>query len=439
MTIQILHQLGNETNQSVRLAMAKARKKNQPRNQKLWGQVHAWVMEILKYQLTINYIQQIILPHDIKGHIKPYIDLVTYWQYWGRRKPSKIKQEIIFLLKTDEVRQPKWLITYIEEINKITLRDLSEQIVADDKRWSFEYSLPVFMHKALKPVYNTKELDLLGSWFNKPQPKYFWVNSLLEKNPEQLVDKLSASIKFSSISSVSNVYKLKKGQIATLRTSGSFNQGKLIIQDIAASLVHTFLPLKPDHKIVDACAAPGNKTVQLLARESNIDLWAGDLEGSRFNLLKERVNFLTPSSSNLSYHLKAWDARNLPFKEKSIDAIMIDAPCTGTGTFGTKPDLRKITFESAVSHALLQKAILSEASRVIKVKGFILYATCSILTQENEEVIETFLTKSKNYNWKIKPIYHPFGTESLLEGALRFFPPDCHSEGFFACLLERIN
>ncbi|MHA2362760.1 MAG: RsmB/NOP family class I SAM-dependent RNA methyltransferase [Candidatus Hodarchaeales archaeon] len=436
-TIKILNQL-MKPNQSLRLALNNARKDYQPRNINLWGQIHAWVMEILKHKITIDQIQHTILSRELKGQIKPFIDLATFWQFYGRRKSSKIEHEIKKLLKNENIRQPNWLEDFLKKISSYTLKEFSKNIISARDRWAFDHSLPKLMYEKLKTIYTLKEIESLGVYVNKTPLKYFWINSIREKNPHNLLTRLSKTIQFEAIQSVKGCYRILKKPSQPIQFTGDFNQGRIILQDVAAATICTFLPLKPYQKVLDVCAAPGNKTIQLLAREPQLDLWAGDKGRSRFNLLEKRVKFLLSNVDSAPIHLKEWDACNLPFENKSVDAVMIDAPCTGSGTLNTQPDNRlKLSQDFISSHVELQKSILNEAGRVVKKGGHVLYATCSLLPEENELVIQNFLKQSQGNEWNIKQINHSLAQESsILKGALRYFPPENQSEGFFVCLLN---
>jgi len=448
LTVQILQQMQN-TNQSLRIALSRARRSHEPRNTRLWGEVHAWVMEIQKHQITIDHIERVITGKKvtIQNSIKPFIDLATYWRYWGRRKGEKVTFITKKLFKQEKQREPRWLQHFFNSLEKKSLHEILEQVTGEEEKWKLQHSLPAILYTKLINLYTSDDLDRLGRYFNQPAPRYFWLNTLRSLSDE--LDHKLAGIRYSASPAVNGSYRLKKGR--PLQHSGLYNQGKILLQDIAATAVTQLLPLFTGMQIIDACAALGNKTIQLLAREPGINITAGDLPGSRYSLLVQRVGFLAgkkvkpPFNDTVdidiqdkqsSIRLTTWDARELPFDDFFADAIFIDAPCSGTGTLGTKPDVRAdINREFIEKHVELQKSILQEAGRVVKTNGRIMYITCSLLPEENEEIIKNFLEKENR--WKIEPLDHPLAEQSkLLSGTLRFFPPKSKSEGFFACLLQ---
>ncbi|MHA2298783.1 MAG: RsmB/NOP family class I SAM-dependent RNA methyltransferase [Candidatus Hodarchaeales archaeon] len=451
LTIRILEQL-QKPNQSLRLALAQARQTHQSGNSRVWGEVYKWVMEINKRQKTIDHIEQSVLSKSeiIDNQIKPFIDLATYWRFWGRRSITKIVPAITKLLRDEKKKKPPMLKDYLEAIEKTSLTESLEQISLKDERWSLQHSLPVLLYNKLLQFYTSEELEALGNWFNRPAPRYFWVNTLREATEEIL--KKIPRIKFIPVQNVTDCFRLKKGR--SLQLTSVYSEGKVLIQDVAATIVTQLLPLSPNRRVLDVCAAPGNKSIQLLAREPSIELHVGDLPGSRYSLLVQRLIYLTGSPQQQAekdesltieipavqarIHVNAWDARNLPCPNRSVDVVFIDAPCTGTGTLGTNPDLRKLINLSFVNkHVKLQEEILHEAERVVKQGGYILYVTCSLLPEENEEVISRFLNHNMGKKWQVEPINHPLAEKSpLLDRSLRFFPPRSRSEGFFVCLLK---
>ena len=158
----------------------------------------------------------------------------------------------------------------------------------------------------------------------------------------------------------------------------SGDSGGLQLQDIGSQAVVPLLELKPGQSFLDLCAAPGNKTLQAL--ESGVNGIACDLHLSRLRELPCPRVVLDA-------------ARTLPFRRR-FDRILLDAPCSGTGTLGRNPEIKwRIQERDLQELAALQKRLLSNALRYIEPGGQLVYSTCSLEPEENEEVVRSVLGK----------------------------------------------
>lgn len=210
--------------------------------------------------------------------------------------------------------------------------------------------------------------------------------------------------------------------------------GEIYFQDEASQLVGQTVRLENGQSFFDVCAAPGSKTTQISAKckVQSGKFVAGDLRFSRVEFLKENcekqgVDFL---------NFVQYDAeKSLPFAESSFDVVLIDAPCSGTGTIRHNPEIRyfleKNDFESL---SLKQLQILENASKLVKRGGKLIYSTCSLEPEENEKTIEKFLKNSSDFE-KVSPnVPAKFIIET---GFARTFPFRDEMDGFFISELVR--
>jgi 16S rRNA (cytosine967-C5)-methyltransferase len=144
-------------------------------------------------------------------------------------------------------------------------------------------------------------------------------------------------------------------------------------QDLGSQSIVPLLELQPHHRVLDLCSAPGNKTAQI--RESGAWTLACDVSSRRLDLVPEPRVVL--------------DARvPLPFAQGAFDRILVDAPCTGTGTLAHNPEIKWRVSEADIRrHAERQRAILRAALTVLKPGGLLVYSTCSLEKEENEDVV----------------------------------------------------
>ena len=222
-----------------------------------------------------------------------------------------------------------------------------------------------------------------------------------------------------------------------------YDQGAWWIQDIAAQLPSKILlsSVKPNAYVIDMCAAPGGKTAQLLT--NGLDVVSIESNLNRAQLLKKNLKRL-----NLKTELIIQDANKYK-PQKLADAVLIDAPCSSTGTVRKNPDIlwRLSAKKNGFLNTLipLQKSLLHSAAMMIKPKGVLIYSVCSLEKEEGEDQIIDFI--SKHSNFKISPINkseiditHESVTE---EGFIRTFPYFSEElggmDGFFIARLEKTH
>lgn len=226
----------------------------------------------------------------------------------------------------------------------------------------------------------------------------------------------------------------------------SFAQGEFTIQDESSMLVAESLDLQPGMSVLDACAAPGGKTThvaELMQDEGHI--WANDLHPHKEALVRQQVERLQLRSVQTS----VGDALDLPDRlaTESFDRILLDAPCTGFGVIRRKPDIKwQKTAEDVAVIADLQQQLLRTLSPLLKRGGVLVYSTCTLDYEENEQVIEQFIHEHREF--ALAPFSMQWFSErqALLEstqkrrmrpGMLRIHPHDFGTDGFFIARLHK--
>ena len=210
---------------------------------------------------------------------------------------------------------------------------------------------------------------------------------------------------------------------------GAFKQGLFFVQDPGSTLVTQYAAIPDDAVVADLCAAPGGKALEL-SRTARLVI-ASDRSTQRLaRLLDNRARL---EATNVL--VAVGDARFPVVRE--MDAVLIDVPCTGTGTFRRHPDARwRLKVSDLSVMGALQASILRAAADVVKPGGLLIYSTCSLEPEENELQIEDFL--SRNPEWKLEP--PPAGAvppETIDGGFLRVLPQIHGSDGAFAARLRR--
>lgn len=218
-----------------------------------------------------------------------------------------------------------------------------------------------------------------------------------------------------------------------VKTLPGFMEGRVSVQDEAAQLAADLLDLAPGQRVLDACAAPGGKTCHLLEAEPGLShVTAIDLEQSRLARVRENLDRL-----GLDAELIAADGRatKVWWDGKPFQRILLDAPCSATGVIRRHPDI-KLTRQEADIAALaqLQGELLDALWPTLEVGGILLYATCSVLPQENSDNIGAFLARTPGA--RELDITGPFGLKQA--HGRQLLPQDCGHDGFYYAKLIKI-
>ncbi len=204
-----------------------------------------------------------------------------------------------------------------------------------------------------------------------------------------------------------------------------------IVQDPAAGRVVDYAAFDDDAVVADLCAAPGGKAIVLAARAARIGGWviAADRSERRLERVGETVRRLSP----LPVSLLVADGRQPALRP--VDGVLLDVPCTGTGTLGRHPDARwRIGPADLEALVALQRELLEAAASVVRAGGLLVYATCSLEREENEDQVEAFLKRHPEFTCEAGP-----APESMLDdrNQLLVLPQRHGFDGAFAARMRR--
>lgn len=217
--------------------------------------------------------------------------------------------------------------------------------------------------------------------------------------------------------------------VSSLTELGPFRQGLFHLQDPASTLVTQYACVPTGADVADLCSAPGGKAVELSRNAGHV--YASDASRARLERVIENGRRLEIDSL---YEYVA-DARQPAIRP--VDLVLVDAPCTGTGTFRRHPDARwRLKISDLAVMASLQRTILRAAADVVKPGGLLVYSTCSLEPEENDEQVEQFL--STHPGWRLDPPPEGVVPGAVLDGGLLRVLPQRHgSDGAFAARLRR--
>jgi len=263
------------------------------------------------------------------------------------------------------------------------------------------------------------------------------IPSSLEANATVTKELLDEGVHLASGALLASARRVESGDITKTK---AFNEGRAVIQDEASQLVAILAG--EGSEILDCCAAPGGKTMVIAERNPTAKILAMDIHPHRARLLRSRVHAL-------NVHVIAADLQSAPLRA-TFDRVLLDAPCSGTGTLAQHPEIKwRLKLEHIAELQALQKALLAAAMKLVAPGGTLLYSTCSLEREENEDVVEQVLTGFPDFRVKSlnERLVHLNETgvltinevESLTSGAhLRTLPGLHPCDGFFAALLEKV-
>lgn len=311
-------------------------------------------------------------------------------------------------------------------LRKIEKSDYEEflQIKDNIERISKTTSMPEWIIKELLKNNRVEEVEQICRNSNLKPQITIRVNTL-KITKKDLIKKLEEkNIEYQEINIEESLIEdfLILNKIKNIENIDLFKNGYFTIQDISAGLTAKILNPKPGELVLDACSAPGGKTTymaELMKNEGNIEAW--DIHEHRTKLVEQNAKRL--GIDIIKTQVKDASIYDEKLNEK-FDKILLDVPCLGIGVIKRKPDIKwKRKVEDIEEITKIQKTILEKCSKYLKPGGYIVYSTCSILKEENENIIFEFLNKNSNFE--------------IVKNGKCSIMPDRERDGFFICKLHK--
>ena len=308
------------------------------------------------------------------------------------------------------------------------------------ERLAIETSHPPWLLERWSKRLGLEEASALARANNEPAPVAFRLTSkTIPYNDEgkPILDQLAAAGMATQPSRIApDSWRVSGPQPGLLRKLAG--AGLIYLQDEASQLVAHLLDAQPGDRVLDVCAAPGSKTTLISALEPQADIVGVDLYGHRLRTLRE----LAAMQGSNSIRAVVADATGvLPFAEASFDRVLVDAPCSGTGTLRRNPEIRwRLNVSDLEELATKQILILGQAAKLVRPGGRLLYSTCSLETEENEAVVEAFLKAQAEFDQLALPNLKISGQPPDLAsaaGAIRTWPQHHDVDGFFMIAFQR--
>ena len=350
----------------------------------------------IEHLITIDYIISIYAKKSIKPAIKDILRLGVYQVYYLNVPDSAACNESVKLAK--EIGK-EGTSSFINAILRNISREKDKIIFADKKDivnyLSIVYSYPIHIVKRLLDDYGSKTAEEIMKYTAE---NYLSIRPTVTKiSKEELcnsLEKMGIEILPGALSKEAILIKNSNMISSDLYKEGLFSiqseSSMLSAQAVCSAAQNIEKPL-----ILDACAAPGGKTFYIKEHLKNAKITAWDLHEHRVKLIVSGIKRLGLSD----IAVKTQDACEL-VKDyiNKYDIVLIDAPCSGLGVVASKPDIKyNLTEEDLAQIESLQKNILNTCSNYVKPGGKLIYSTCTILKNENERMIDSFLTENDSF------------------------------------------
>ncbi len=375
------------------------------------------VYGVTTWKLTIDVIlskYSKIKLNKISTWIKNIVRMGIYQIVFLDKIPkSAAVNEAVNLTKKYGFKSTGFVNAILRRVEKQDYEEL-KQIPNIQERFSKMYAFPLWLVNKLIKEYGQKEAEEIMQVSNE-RPKLTLRVNTIKTNQKDLLLKLQEQQIDYEESNLKDFIFVKK--IKSLSHLEWFQNGECTVQDEGAGKIAQVLAPKPNQVVLDACSAPGGKTTylaQFMQNKGKIVAW---------DMYEHRVKLVEENAKRLGITIIETKVKDATKKEEcyheTFDKILLDVPCLGLGVLKRKPDIKWQRKEEDISSITkIQFDILNTCSHYLKKQGELVYSTCSILKEENQDIIQKFL-KQKNF----KILY-----EELIQ-------PSKTTDGFYICKL----
>lgn len=299
------------------------------------------------------------------------------------------------------------------------------------------WSHPDWLVKKWLDYFGREETEALLKANNDESPLVLRVNRL-KGNREALIERLRGKgIDAEPTAWSSQGIRIRSA--SAVNQLPGFQEGLFQVQGEASQIVGSLLDPRPGERVLDACAAPGGKTTHLaeLMRDKG-EIIATDVSARGLEKLRQNVQRLSLTSVH-QFCVDVAQGLNGPLASP-YDRVLVDAPCSALGTLRSHPEAKWQKSERDIERlSKLQKKLLTGASSYLKSGGVLVYATCTLSREENEEVVEDFLSRHKNFVLEDAGEHLPRTARELACGQYFLALPHRHgTDGFFAARLKKV-
>ena len=406
---------------------------------------HELVLGVLRRQLWLDRV----LGHFAKRRLES-VDLpvrlalrigLYQLRFLSRIPPSAAVNESVNLVRAAGLRSAAGFTNAVlRQATRAADYDPTENVLDPIEKLAIETSHPSWLIERWANALGLEEAGALARANNEPAPAAFRLTAKTIANDgeaQRVINELAAaSVEVRPSAITPKSWRVIGQRPALLRKLTS--AGLIYFQDEASQLVAHFLDPQTGDRVLDVCAAPGSKTTHIGALAPHAMIVAGDLHEHRLRILRE----MAAIQGNDSIHVAVADAMGgLPFTNAAFDRVLVDAPCSGTGTLRRNPEIRwRLNNADVAELAAKQTRILARAAEMVRPGGRLLYSTCSLESDENETVAVDFMKEQAGFD-QLRLPYVQIANDppdlATATGAIRTWPHRHDVDGFFMIAFQR--
>lgn len=396
------------------------------------------VLGVLRWRLSLDalierYSERSIERFDVQVLIGLRLGLYQL-RYLSRVPPSAAVNESVKLVKRARVASAAPLVNAVLRKAAARTQEPPTYGIADAlDAEAVELSHPRWMLERWSREFGSDETRLLAAANNSAPAIAFRINPLRAPTETVLSVLRDEGVSFRESLVAAGAYLAEKGPSEVLVDAA--RAGEIYIQDEASQLVAILPGVRRGDRVLDLCAAPGSKTSHMaLLAEDAASIIACDFHHHRLASLRAACKRLGINSVE-AVALDGTQPLPFIFGGDLFDRVLVDAPCSGTGTLRANPEIKwRLTPDDIVRLSDLQLRLLKRASSAVAIGGRLVYSTCSLEDEENEEVVRRFLDEIDSFD-----VLEPNAPKSLITGEkfVRTYPHRDRTDGFFAAVLER--
>ncbi|WP_457615391.1 RsmB/NOP family class I SAM-dependent RNA methyltransferase [Methanopyrus sp.] len=400
---------------------------------------HELVRVLGNVDLVLNGVLRGSTVEDLHPYLRNALRVGTWEIHWRREHPGPVTKAVVDVVK-ERVgpKHARFANAILRQVERVNPEDVINSIRDPTARFAARYNFPKWYVELVRSAFNSiTELRKFLEACNRRPVRYVRVNTLVAPDPEEVVRQLRRrGIEAERDSDVPDVLRIKSAETPVIKTP-EFKRGVVYPQTKASAAVAHAAEPEPGMVVVDLCAAPGGKTTHLAQlMEGRGEIVAIDVHPKRFETLKKRVKQFHADDIVETLRMDARDAPD-QLGEGIADLVLVDPPCTGTGSVYSKPEKRwdRETTGEPTRWAQLQWELLKVAVRLLKPGGRIVYSTCSITLTENERLIERLVRRYRD----LKLVNVPLDWASpgvRMPEARRIWPHRHDTDGFFVARVE---
>ncbi len=321
-----------------------------------------------------------------------------------------------------------WAKSLTNAVLRRFLREQQSLLQQLDSSDAAQLSMPQWLLQRLQQAWPGEWRQIAESYLQRP-PMTLRVNCSKSSVEAAIAELASAGVAAHAFAQIDSALMLEKP--AAVELLPGFSSGYLSVQDAGAQFAAMLLDAQPGDEVLDACAAPGGKTTHILERQPDANVTAMDVDAVRLQRVEENLQRLGQQARLMTGDVSQQHGE---WRDRSYERILLDVPCSATGVIRRHPDIKLLRKAGDVeSLARRQQQILESVWPLLKSGGVLLYVTCSLLPEENQQQIEAFLARHEDA--REQAIALAVGDKQ--SAGWQILPGESHMDGFYYALLGK--